>query len=129
PDHLLDRALALRARHPAAEVLLRDDVGRRLRPELRELDVLLLERRSVLARDVRVADLPVDLVEGVAPLDREQAANGEAGVLVNGAVDERVRVELDGALLLYGRHLSDSSRAHSSFVTTPAAAAPAPTPA
>ncbi len=37
-DHLLDRALALRARHAAAEVLLRDDVRRGLRPELRELD-------------------------------------------------------------------------------------------
>jgi hypothetical protein len=43
-DHLLDRALALGRAELAAEVLLRDDVGRVLRPALRELDVALLER-------------------------------------------------------------------------------------
>src|SRR6185295_17523133 len=44
-DHLLDTRLALGRGHAAAEVLLRHDVRRRLRPELRELDVSLLERR------------------------------------------------------------------------------------
>src|SRR5207244_10264688 len=71
-DHLLDGRLALRARHAAAEVLLRDNVGCGLRPELRELDVLLLERGTGLPRDEAVADLPLDLVEGVAARDREQ---------------------------------------------------------
>src|SRR5439155_18546169 len=104
-DHLLDRGLALRARHAAAEVLLRDDVRRRLRPELRELDVLLLEGRAVLPRDVSVADLPLDLVERVAARNREQAADGEAGVLVDDAVLELVGIDLNGACLLYGRHL------------------------
>ena len=42
-DHLLDARLALGRGHAAAEVLLRDDVGGGLAPELRELDVLLLE--------------------------------------------------------------------------------------
>ena len=104
-DHLLHGALALGARHAAAEVLLGDDVRRRLRPELRELDVLLLERRAVLARDVRVADLPLDLVVGIAALDREQPADGEGGVLVDDAVDELVGVDLNGRFVLYGRHL------------------------
>src|SRR5205085_1603034 len=69
-DHLLDRALALRRVEPAAEVLLRDDVRRVLRPRGRELDALLLE-----AADLRVAQLPVDGRErvytgfGEAPLD------------------------------------------------------------
>src|SRR5262249_2329198 len=50
-DHLLDARLALGRGHAAAEVLLGDDVGRRLAPELRELDALLLEGRLVLAGD------------------------------------------------------------------------------
>jgi len=104
PDHVLDRALALRARHATAEVLLRHDVGRGLRPELRELDVLLLERRPVLARNVGIADLPLDLVIGVAALDREQATDGEGGVLVDDAVHELVGVDFYGVFLLYGRH-------------------------
>ena len=72
-DHLLDRALALGRGHAAAEVLLRDDVRRVLRPELRELDVSLLERGAAPAGDQRVADLPLDLVERVAARDREVA--------------------------------------------------------
>ena len=98
---MLDRALALRARHAAAEVLLRDDVRRGLRPELRELDVVLLERRAVLAGDERVADLPLDLVERVAARDREEPADGEGGVLVDDAVDELVGVDLNCVFLLY----------------------------
>src|SRR4029077_3312262 len=122
-DHLLDGALALGARHPAAEVLLRDDVRGRLRPELRELDVLLLERRAVLPGDVGAADLPLDLRERVAPRDREQAADGEAGALVDDGVDELVWVDLNRALLLYGRHCSSlPPTLNSRFGVTPAAA-------
>src|SRR6266540_460026 len=62
-DHLLDGALALGRVEPAAEVLLGDDVGRVLRPALRELDALLLERRLLGIADQRVADLPLDGVE------------------------------------------------------------------
>src|SRR5581483_10278200 len=77
-DHLAHRALALRRGHAAAEVLLRDDVRRGLRPELRELDALLLEGGLVLAPDERVARLPLDLVERIPAGDREVAADGEA---------------------------------------------------
>ena len=77
-DHLLHRALALRRAHAAAEVLLGDDVRRRLRPEARELDVLLIERRAVLARDQRVAQFPLDLVERVAAGDREESLRRDA---------------------------------------------------
>ena len=87
-DHLLDAALALGRGHAAAEVLLRDDVRRGLRPELRELDVPLLERRAALARDQRIAGLPLDLVERVAPRDREVPLRGDARLLVEDAVDE-----------------------------------------
>ena len=72
-DHLLHARLALGRGQAAAEVLLRDDVRRRLRPELRELDALLLEGGAVLAGDERVAGLPLDLVERVAAGDREEA--------------------------------------------------------
>ena len=95
-DHLLHGPLALRAGHAAAEVLLGDDVRRGLRPELGELDVLLLEGGPVLARDVRVADLPLDLVVGIAAGDREQALDGQGGVLVDNVVDELVGMDLDG---------------------------------
>ena len=70
-----------------------------------ELDVLLLEGRAVLARNVCVADLPVDLVEWVAAFDREQPADGEAGVLVDDPVGELVGCDLV-CFVLYGRHLS-----------------------
>src|SRR5205823_777836 len=51
------------------------------------------------------ADLPLDLVEGVAARDREQTADGEAGALVDDAVRELVGIDLNGVCLLYGRHL------------------------
>src|SRR5206468_12624852 len=108
-DHLLHRSLALRARHAAAEILLGNDVRRRLRPEFRELDVLLLEGGTVLARDVRVADLPLDLVVGIAACDREQPLDGEGGVLVDNVIDELVGLDLNGRFVLYGRHLVASS--------------------
>jgi len=86
-DHLPHARLALRRREPAAEVLLRDDVGRGLRPELRELDAALLERRPVLARNRGVADLPFDLVERVAARDGEEPAHAEASALVGDRID------------------------------------------
>ena len=85
-DHLLDAALALGRGHAAAEVLLRDDVRRGLRPELRELDVALLERGTALAGDQRVARLPLDLVERVAARNREVAPRRDARLLVEDAV-------------------------------------------
>src|SRR3990172_11684518 len=97
-DHLLHGALALGGGHAPPEVLLRDDVRRGLGPELRELDTLLLERGPVLARDVRVAELPLDLVERVTARDREEAARGDARL----RVDDRVH---DLALCRRLRHL------------------------
>ena len=64
-DHLADRRLALVGAHPAAEVLLRDDVGGVLRPRRRELDAALLEGGVLGIADDSVAELPLDLVERV----------------------------------------------------------------
>src|SRR5262249_20434188 len=108
-DHLADALLALGGGHAAAEVLLRDDVRRRLRPELRELDALLLERGLVLAGDEGVARLPLDLVERVAPGDGEVAANAEGRRLVDDHVlrlDLRRRGGVD--LLLCAGHAASS---------------------
>src|SRR5581483_9410411 len=103
-DHLLDAGLPLGRAQPAAEVLLGDDVRRRLRPELRELDAALLERGPVPAGDGRVARLPLDLVEGIAPWDREEAAHAEASSFVGDGVHHlRVR-GVDRRLLLHRRH-------------------------
>ena len=57
---------------------------------------------------MRVARLPVDLVEGVAAGDGEVAADGEGGVLVDDGVHELVGRDLDLLLLLYGRHFGAS---------------------
>ena len=77
-DHLFDRALALGAADLPAEVLLGDDVGRVLGPALGELDPALLEGRALGIADHRVADLPLDLVEGMHPGSREPPLYGEA---------------------------------------------------
>ena len=90
-DHLLHAALALGRAEPPAEILLRDDVRRGLRPEARELDVPLLEGRPVLAGDERVAELPLDLVERVASRDREEAARGDRRRLFDDDVRDLVR--------------------------------------
>jgi hypothetical protein len=103
-DHLLHARLAVGRAHAAAEVLLRDDVRGRLRPELRELDALLLEDRLLLARDQRVAQLPLDLLERIASGDREVAPDGD----VLRAVYDFVRDLVDGLCGLRGRHSSTS---------------------
>src|SRR5512146_168308 len=118
PDHLLDAALALGRGHAAAEVLLRDDVGGGLAPELRELDVLLVEDRLVLAGDEGVARLPVDLVEGVAAGDREVAADGESGVLVDDRVRDRFARYRGLNCLLCARHAAASKGSRGSIGTS-----------
>ena len=77
-DHLLHRALALRRAELAAEVLLGDDVGRVLGPALRELDLALLERGAFGIADDGVAELPLDLVEGVDAGGREAALDRQS---------------------------------------------------
>src|SRR3989338_7860446 len=58
-DELPDAALALGGAEGAAEVLRGDDVGGGLRPELGDLDVLLLEDDlALLARNDRGAGFP-----------------------------------------------------------------------
>ena len=104
-DHLLHARLALGRAQAAAEVLLRDDVRGRLRPEPRELDVLLLEGRLVLAGDEGVADLPLDLVERVAPGDGEVPAHTETGRFVDNGVDELLGGRFRGLRFSCGRHL------------------------
>ncbi len=104
-DHLLHARLALGRAHAAAEVLLRDDVRRRLAPELRELDVLLLEDGAVLAGDVGVADLPLDLVERVAAGDREVAAQADRGLLLDHDVGQLLGGWFRCLDFLRGRHV------------------------
>ena len=63
----------------SVEVLLGDDVRRRHRPGLRDLDVLLLEEHlALLVRDRRGAQLPLEGVEGVRDPVREEPPEGEA---------------------------------------------------
>jgi len=61
-----------------------------LRPELRELDALLLEDGLVLAGDEGVADLPVDLVERIAARNREVPAYAETPIRCGNGVHERL---------------------------------------
>src|SRR5581483_2188906 len=103
-DHLLHARLALGRAEAAAEVLLRDDVRGRLRPELRELDAALLERRAIPAGDDGVPRLPFDLVERVAPWDGEESAHAEASTLVRDGVDHLVGRRIRRVLLLNARH-------------------------
>jgi hypothetical protein len=77
-DQLADAALALGRAECAAEVLRGDHVGRGLRPELRDFDVLLLEDDlALLVGDDRAALLPFDLVEGVDARTGEGALDGQ----------------------------------------------------
>jgi hypothetical protein len=108
PDHLLDARLALGRGHAAAEVLLGDDVGRRLRPELGELDALLLESRLVLAGDERVAQLPFELLERIPPRNREIAPDCSGLLLVSDRVHVLLGCDLCASRALYRRHLCPS---------------------
>ena len=73
-DQLLDAALALGRADLPAEILRDDDVGGLLGPELRDLDVALLEDDlALLVADDRRADLPFDLVERIDARQREVA--------------------------------------------------------
>ena len=101
-DHLLDAGLALRRAQLSAEVLLRDDVRGRLRPELRELDRLLVERGLFLARDERVADLPLDLVERIAAGNREEPPHSEGLRAVRDGVRD---LGVGDLAALYGCHI------------------------
>src|SRR6266542_5634861 len=103
-DHLLDAALPVGRAHAPAEVLLPDDVRGRLRPELREFNALLLEHGLALARDEGVARLPFDLVERVAPGDREVAADAELGAVVDDEIRRRFGSVLGGLGVVGGRH-------------------------
>src|SRR6185436_6428818 len=65
-DELLDAAFALRRTDLAAEIFRDDDVGRLLRPGLRNLDVALLEDDvAALVADQRRAGFPLDFVERI----------------------------------------------------------------
>jgi len=75
-----------------------------LRPELRELDVLLVEDRLVLARDEGVADLPLDLVERVAARNREIATHGQARRFVDDGVLSQRGCRSLSLYFLGGRH-------------------------
>jgi hypothetical protein len=76
-DHLSNARLAFGRSELAAEVLRGDDVRRGLRPELGDLDALLLEDVPVLAGNGRVAELPLDLVVRVDALAGEEAVDPE----------------------------------------------------
>src|SRR5205814_10494000 len=77
-DDLAHARLALRAARAAAEVLLRDDVDRQLRPGARDLDVLLLEDDlALLAGDRRRAALPLHEVVGMAAGRREETTEAQ----------------------------------------------------
>src|SRR5205085_8471549 len=65
------------------------------------LDRLLVERGLLLARDERVADLPLDLVERIAAGNREVTLDGERLRRVS---DRVPKLGLGGLGGLYGRH-------------------------
>ena len=79
-DELLDAALALGGANLAAEIFRDDDIGRLLRPGLRNLDVALLEHHlTAFVADERRADFPLDLVERVDAGFREEARECQPG--------------------------------------------------
>ena len=95
-DQLLDAALALGRADLAAEILRDDDVGRLLRPGLRDLDVALLEHHlAALVADHRRAQLPFDLVEridaglGEEARERQPRRGGSAFACARGFVGAR----------------------------------------
>src|SRR5712692_10780083 len=79
-DDLLEAPLALRGPDGTAEVLRGDDVGRVHRPEVWELDAVLLEvdRAVTPVRHHDVAALPRHLVIGMNPLASVDTADPHA---------------------------------------------------
>src|SRR3990170_3471505 len=79
-DELADAGLSLRRSEGPAEVLLRDDVRGVLRPRLGELDVALLEGvpSRLVVRDDRVTTLPIDLIERMHAVLREEPLERQA---------------------------------------------------
>ena len=78
-DQLADARLALFRPEVAAEVLADDDVRGELAPEIRNLDVLLLEDELArLVADRRGPRLPGDLVVGMNAGRRPAALEGQA---------------------------------------------------
>src|SRR2546423_313362 len=75
--------------------------SRRIQPRI---DALLLEDRLVLARDVRVALLPLDLLERIPARDGEEALDAEARSLVDDDVPELLGAGFGGLNLSRGRH-------------------------
>src|SRR5436305_1701663 len=98
-------ASAPRMKETGPEILLRDDVRRGLRPELRELDTALLEGRAVPAGDDRIARLPLDLVERVAARDREEALHAKPGALLDDRVHDLLGRRFAALNLLDACHL------------------------
>ncbi len=81
-DELLDAALALGRSDLAPEILRHHDVGGLLRPELRHLDVTLLEHHfAAFVADDRRALLPLDLVERIDAGLGEEPGECQAGRL------------------------------------------------
>ena len=78
-DQLPRAGLALGSAQLTAEILRHDHVRGRLRPRLRHLDAVLLEHGlALLVRDDRVADVPLDPVEGVDAGFGVAALDGQA---------------------------------------------------
>ncbi len=77
---LAHAGLALRRVERAVQIFAGDDVGRRHRPVLGDLDVLLLEDDAALrVGDLRQAQLPLELVVGRDAGLGEEALEGQAG--------------------------------------------------
>ena len=75
---LLDRVLAFRRAHGAAEVLGGHNIGGLLAPALGRLDVFLLEdRATALILDDGAPGIPFELVVGMNAFGREEALEGE----------------------------------------------------
>ena len=78
-DQLADAGLAPRRAERSAKIFRDDDVGRRLRPCSRHLDVFLLEDNpAVFARDDRAAEVPIDLGIRIDARGREKSLEHDA---------------------------------------------------
>ena len=108
-DELAHRRLPILRPHMSSEILRDDDVRGHLRPELRHLDVLLLEDDlAALVRDHCRAQIPFAGVEHVDAWLGEEALDGDAagaGLLASGTGwAGRVRAGSKGRGNFHGRH-------------------------